>query len=194
MLTLLPKGVQKSRSNSEDRKHSTWISRTVGWPPWCWRGWEGRADWWILLLRHNNRSRWRRFGSGPRSCGHHGNRLLLSLQEEALKGQYSVRWFFRSLHPILRIERKDLKFFSCCANIYWARARINSSSAYGEYAEWYFPVGVAKNFNLILFSWDSYIISRLPWLKNRPYGVLTSCWKILAHSPNTLNAAKVQPK
>jgi hypothetical protein len=28
-----------------------------------------------------------------------------------------------------RIERKDLKFFSCCSNIYWVRASINSFSA-----------------------------------------------------------------
>ncbi len=45
-------------------------------------------------------------------------------------------------HWILsRIERKDLKFFSCGANIYWVSARFNSFSAEGENAEWYFPVG-----------------------------------------------------
>jgi hypothetical protein len=38
------------------------------------------------------------------------------------------------------------------------------------------------------------IISRLPWLKYWPYGGLISCWKILAHFLNTLNAAEVRPK
>jgi hypothetical protein len=38
------------------------------------------------------------------------------------------------------------------------------------------------------------IMSDLPWLKYWPYGVLISCWKILAHSPHPLNAAKVRPK
>ncbi len=86
----------------------------------------------------------------------------------------TVAWDGFFAHCILsRIERKDLKFFSCCANIYWARARFNSFSAYGEYAEWYFPVGQAKIFNCILFSWGSYIICSHPWLKYWPYGVLS---------------------
>jgi hypothetical protein len=82
---------------------------------------------------------------------------------------------------------------SCCANIYWARTRFNSFSAYGEYAESYYPVTQMKKFNCILLSWGSNTIPHLPWLKYCLYGVLTSCWKNLAHSPNTLNAAKVQP-
>jgi hypothetical protein len=45
-----------------------------------------------------------------------------------------VRWFFA--HCILSmIERNDIKFFSCCENIYWVRARFKSFSANGEYAE-----------------------------------------------------------
>ena len=55
-------------------------------------------------------------------------------------------------------------------------------------------MGQAKIFNCILFSWGFDIISHLPRLKYWPYGVLTSWWKILTHSPNTLNSAKVRQK
>ncbi len=91
----------------------------------------------------------------------------LSLSSSVLKGTVVRDGFFA--HCILsRKERKDLKFFSCCANIYWVRARFNSFCAQGEYAEWYFPVGQAKNCNFILFSKGSSIISRLPWFKFDP--------------------------
>ncbi len=55
-------------------------------------------------------------------------------------------------------------------------------------------MGQAKKFNYILFSWGSDIIFRLPWLKYWPYGVLIRCWKILAHSPNSLYKAKIRQK
>ncbi len=98
-------------------------------------------------------------------------------------------------HCILSsLERKGLKYFSCTANTYVVRGRFYSFSAQEECAEWYFSGGQAKNFNCILFSWGSDIISRLPRLKYWPYGVLISCWKIFAHSPITLNKAKVREK
>jgi hypothetical protein len=52
-------------------------------------------------------------------------------------------------------------------------------------AEWNFSVRQAKNLNCILFSKGSDIRCHLTWLKYWPY---------LAHSPNTLNAAKVLTK
>jgi hypothetical protein len=61
-----------------------------------------------------------------------------------------------------------------------------------KYAEWNFSVRQAKNFHCILFSWGSDIRCHLTWLKYWPHKVLISCCKILAHSPNTLNAAKVR--
>jgi hypothetical protein len=90
--------------------------------------------------------------------GHHPGLFLflplyidLCLSSSVLKGTV-VRDGFLTHCILSRIEKKDLKFFSCCANIYWVRARFNSFCAQGEYAEWYFPVGQAKNCNFILFS------------------------------------------
>ncbi len=106
-----------------------------------------------------------------------------------LKGTVAWDGFF--VHCILsRIEIKDLKFYSCCANIYWVRARFNSFNAYGEYAKWYFPVGEAKNFICILFSCGSDILFRLPWLKYWPYGVLISWWKNLGALSEYANCSK----
>ncbi len=53
----------------------------------------------------------------------------------------SIGWDGFFAHCILsRIERKDLKSFSCYANIYWVRARFNWFSAKGEYTEGNFSV------------------------------------------------------
>ncbi len=107
----------------------------------------------------------------------------------------TVAWGGLFAHCLLyRIERKDLKFFPCGANIYWVRGSFNSFSG-------------LENTQSDIFLWDRRkillyfvllggynIISRLPWLEYWLYEVLISCWKILAHSPNTLNAAKVRPK
>ncbi len=43
----------------------------------------------------------------------------------------TVAWdvFFSLICILSRIERKDLKFFSCCAYIYWIRAGLNSFGA-----------------------------------------------------------------
>ncbi len=71
---------------------------------------------------------------------------------------------------ISRIERKDQKKNSCCANIYCFRARLKSFSAQWEYAEWNFYFRQTKHFNCFLLS----------------------SWKILAHSPHPLNT--VEPK
>ncbi len=44
--------------------------------------------------------------------------------------KWTVAWDGVFAHCILsRIERKDLAFFSCCANIYWVRVIFNSFSA-----------------------------------------------------------------
>ncbi len=120
---------------------------------------------------------------------------VLSVLCRPLKG--TVAWDDFFAHCILsRIERKILNFFLGCSKIYWVSQDLTHLAHKENTLSDIFPVGQAKNFNCILLSWCSDIISRLPWLKSCywPYGVLISCWKILAHFPNTLNAAKVRPK
>jgi hypothetical protein len=71
-----------------------------------------------------------------------------------LKGQYREMVFFA--HSILsRIERKDLvpKFTELWQDL--------THLAHKENTQRYFPVGQAKIFYCILFSWGSDIISRL---------------------------------
>ncbi len=112
---------------------------------------------------------------------------------KGIKGTVAWDGFFA--HCILsRIEKKDLKFFSYCANIYWIRARFNSFSALGEYVQWNFSVRQANNFNCILCSYGSDIRCHLTWLKYWPFKVLISSWKISAHSPNTLKETKIRQK
>jgi hypothetical protein len=54
--------------------------------------------------------------------------ILISCVQVSLKGQQREMVFF-AYCILSRIERKDLKFFSCCTNIYWVRTRFNSFSA-----------------------------------------------------------------
>ncbi len=51
------------------------------------------------------------------------------IEENNLDLKGTIAWDGFFAHYILyRIERKDLKFFSCCTNIYWLRARFNRNS------------------------------------------------------------------
>ncbi len=55
-------------------------------------------------------------------CNLTGNdvRFVFRIFAWASKGDSSVRWFFRSLHPI-QDRKKGSKFFSFCYNIFWFR-------------------------------------------------------------------------
>ncbi len=114
--------------------------------------------------------------------------------QQCFKGQW-LEVVFSLIASYLGKKERILIFFPCCANIYWVMARFNSFSALGEYSQWNFSVfRQAKYFNCILLFYGSNIRSHLTWLKYRPYKVLISNWKILAHSPNTLKEAKVRQK
>ncbi len=92
----------------------------------------------------------------------------------------TVAWDGFFAHCILsRKWKKGSKFFSCCSYIY--------SNTQSDIFLWDWR-------KILIEFWGSNTICRLPWLTDWPYGVLISCWKILAHSPSTLRAAKVQPQ